>query len=84
MGRSTPSGHARFSLCLRLRVVADPATVDQRFMLSAARAELLEQVIGQYWPKQIDPADIGSEALAETVRTARHKLLESLDLTILG
>lgn len=70
--------------CLRLRVVADPATVDPRFMLSEARAELLEQVIGQYWPEQIDPADIGSEALAETVRSARAKLLESLDLTILG
>lgn len=70
--------------CLRLRVVADPATVDRRFMLSEARAELLEQVIGQYWPEQIDPADIGSEALAETVRTARNKLLESLDLAILG
>lgn len=70
--------------CLRLRVVADPATIDPRFMLSEARAELLEQVIGQYWPEQIDPADIGSAALAETVRTARHKLLESLDLTILG
>lgn len=70
--------------CLRLRVVADPATVDPRFMLSDDRAELLEQVIGQYWPEQIDPADIGSEVLAETVRTARHKMLESLDLTILG
>ncbi|UIP07920.1 N-succinylarginine dihydrolase [Erythrobacter sp. SDW2] len=70
--------------CLRLRVVADPATVDQRFMLSETRAELLEQVIGRYWPEQIDPSDIGSEALAETVRTARYKLLESLDLTILG
>lgn len=70
--------------CLRLRVVADPATVDPRFLLSEKRADLLEQVIGRYWPEQIDPSDIGSTALAETVRTARAKLLESLDLTILG
>jgi succinylarginine dihydrolase len=70
--------------CLRLRVVADPATVDPRFLLSEARADLLEQVIGRYWPEQIDPNDIGSVPLAETVRTARAKLLESLDLAILG
>ena len=70
--------------CLRLRVVADPATIDPRFMLSESRAEELEQVIGQYWPEQIDPGDIGKEGLAETVRTARAKLLESLDLMQLG
>jgi succinylarginine dihydrolase len=70
--------------CLRLRVVADPATVDPRFLLSEARADTLEQLIGRYWPEQIDPSDIGSAALAEAVRTARAKLLESLDLAILG
>ncbi|WP_435417087.1 N-succinylarginine dihydrolase [Parerythrobacter aurantius] len=70
--------------CLRLRVVADPATVDPRFMLDEARADSLERVIGRYWPEQIDPADIGSMALAEAVRTARANLLESFDLSILG
>ena len=70
--------------CLRLRVVADPATVDPRFMLSESKAELLERIIGEHWPEQIDPADIGQESLAATVRTARGKLLESLDLQILG
>ncbi|MDC0886327.1 N-succinylarginine dihydrolase [Altererythrobacter sp.] len=66
--------------CLRLRVVADPATVDPRFMLNEARADELERVITRYWPEQIDPADIGNSALAGTVRTARTKLLESLNL----
>nr|WP_192895951.1 N-succinylarginine dihydrolase [Parerythrobacter lutipelagi] len=70
--------------CLRLRVVADPATVDPRFLLSEAKAEQLEKVIGEWWPEQIDPSDIGLPELAKTVRTARGKLLESLDLTILG
>lgn len=70
--------------CLRLRVVADPATVDPRFMLSEAKAEQLEKVIGEWWPEQIDPSDIGLPELAKTVRTARGKLLESLDLSILG
>ena len=70
--------------CLRLRVVADPATVDPRFLLGEARADLLEKVISANWPEQIDPGDIGSEALADSVRMARGRLLEALDLTELG
>jgi succinylarginine dihydrolase len=70
--------------CLRLRVVADPSTVDPRFMLSEAKAELLASIIGEWWPEQVDPSDIGDPTLAESVRTARAKLLESLDLTELG
>ena len=70
--------------CLRLRVVADPATVDPRFLLDPAKAERMEAVIAREWPEQIDPGDLGDPALAETVRAARHALLHSLDLEILG
>jgi len=70
--------------CLRLRVVADPATVDPRFMLDEAKAELLESVIGQHWPESIDTARIGDEELADTVLTARAKLLEALGIDELG
>ena len=66
--------------CLRLRVVADPATVDPRFMLSEARADALEKVIAAHWPEQIDPGEIGSEALIRTVTAARAALLDALDL----
>jgi len=66
--------------CLRLRVVADPAKVDPRFLLSEARADALEKVIAAHWPQQIDPGDIGSEALANTVSAARAALLDALDL----
>ena len=66
--------------CLRLRVVADPATVDARFLLDEQRAERIESVIAQTWPEQIDPADIGKEALAKTVIEAREALLAVLSL----
>jgi succinylarginine dihydrolase len=66
--------------CLRLRVVADPATVDARFMLSEERAEAIAAVIERRWPEQIDPGDIGSQTLAAQVRSARMSLLECLDL----
>jgi len=70
--------------CLRLRVVCDPATVDPRFVLDEAKADLLEKVIGETWPEQIDPADLGSEALAKSVVNARYALLAALDLAQLG
>ncbi len=70
--------------CLRLRVVADPETVDPRFLLDEAKAELLESVIAANWPEQIDPADLGKYSLAASVRIARHRLLEALNLEELG
>ncbi len=66
--------------CLRLRVVADPATVDPRFMLDDDKASLIESVIGEYWPESIDTAQIGDPSLAAAVRAARAKLLAALDL----
>ncbi len=70
--------------CLRLRVVADPAKVDQRFMLDDAKAERMEAVVGEFWPESIDPAQVGSEALADQIRTARAELLEILGITELA
>jgi succinylarginine dihydrolase len=70
--------------CLRLRVVCDPATVDPRFLLDEAKADIMESVIAKTWPEQIDPADIGSDALAKSVIAARLALLEALGLQELG
>ena len=66
--------------CLRLRVVADPATVDPRFLLDDARAALIEQVIAAHWPEEIAPAQLGDTALAHQIVAARHALLDALDL----
>lgn len=70
--------------CLRLRVVCDPATVDPRFLLDEAKADLLEQVIAAHWPEVIDPSDIGTPRLEDSVIRARLALLNALDLTELG
>jgi succinylarginine dihydrolase len=70
--------------CLRLRVVADPATVDPRFLLDEAKAARIEAVIAAHWPEQIAPADLGNQALAGKVIAARAALLETLDLAELA
>lgn len=70
--------------CLRLRVVADPATVDPRFMATADRLDTVERIIASHWPERIAPADLADPALAETVRAARAALIDALDLGELG
>ena len=70
--------------CLRLRVVADPATVDPRFLLDHAKGDAIREVLERHWPDQIDPGDLGSSILAESVTRARAALLEALGLNELA
>jgi succinylarginine dihydrolase len=66
--------------CLRLRVAADPAHVDPRFLLDDAKAEAIGNVVSEYWPETIDTEEVGDEALAKRVIAARHALLTALEL----
>lgn len=70
--------------CLRLRVVADPATVDPRFIADEAKLDRIAGVVAAHWPEAIVPGDLASAALASDVRKARAALLETLDLAELG
>jgi len=69
--------------CLRLRVVCDPATVDPRFLLDEAKADLIETVIAKHWPEQIDPAELGEGSLSSQAIAARAALLAALDVEAL-
>jgi len=66
--------------CLRLRVVADPATIDPRFLVDDARLDRIAALIEAHWPEAITPDDIGDPALIAQIEAARAKLLETLDL----
>jgi len=66
--------------CLRLRVVADPETVDPRFLLDEDKALRVERAIARTWPEILDPQQLGSPRLAEQARAARKALLDALDL----
>lgn len=66
--------------CLRLRVVADPARVDPRFMVSGARLDMIGEVIERHWPVEIDPAHLSDPALIGEVDAARDALLAALGL----
>lgn len=66
--------------CLRLRVVADPATVDARFLVDDARLDRIAAVVAAHWPEAIAADAIGDPALIGAIEAARRALLEALDL----
>lgn len=70
--------------CLRLRVVADPATVDARFLVDHARLDRIAAVVEAHWPETIDPAAIGDPALVRQVEAAQRALLAAMGLETLS
>jgi succinylarginine dihydrolase len=64
--------------CLRLRVVADPATVDQRFIADEAKLDRIGNVISSHWPESIAPDQLSDANLVSTVQIARAELLKAL------
>lgn len=66
--------------CLRLRVVADPASIDPRFLVDHAKLDRCASVIATRWPEQIDPADLARPSLWSQCRSARAALLADLGI----
>ena len=67
--------------CLRLRVVADPTTIDPRFMADDAKLDGLAKIVSHFWPEQIHHDDLKKPALIGDIERARSALLEALDLS---
>ena len=66
--------------CLRLRVVADPATTDQRFIVDEAKLDRIAEIVRRRWPEQIHHSELQQPALIRDIEAARAAMLESLDL----
>jgi succinylarginine dihydrolase len=70
--------------CLRLRVVADPATVDPRFVVDETKLDAIADVVRRYWPEQIHHDDLQEPALIADIERARLSLIGELDLNELA
>jgi succinylarginine dihydrolase len=70
--------------CLRLRVVADPATVDPRFLVDDSKLDRIAEVVRTRWPVEIANDELQKPELIRDVEAARAALLEALDLTQLA
>lgn len=66
--------------CLRLRVVADPSTVDPRFIADEAKLDAVSAIIRKNWPREIEPSDLANTRLCNKIERAREALLEVLAL----
>ena len=66
--------------CLRLRVVADPAAVDPRFMVDDEKLDRISGVIRERWPEQVHHEDLQEPALIGEIERARAALLQALGL----
>jgi len=66
--------------CLRLRVVADPATVDPRFLVDPAKLDRIAAAIEAHWPEQIAPDDLEAPTLWRDIEAARRALHDTLGL----
>jgi succinylarginine dihydrolase len=66
--------------CLRLRVAADPATVDPRFMVDEAKLDRIAELVERTWPADIAPDALQQPSLVREIEAARAGLLDLLDL----
>jgi succinylarginine dihydrolase len=66
--------------CLRLRIVADPARIDPRFLVDDAKLDRIAAVIEAQWPDRIAPQDLANPELWPRLEEARHALNVALEL----
>lgn len=70
--------------CLRLRVVADPATVDPRFLVDEGKLDRIAGIIEHHWPAEIHNEELQNPTLIADAERGWIALLESLGLSELG
>jgi succinylarginine dihydrolase len=67
--------------CLRLRVVADPADIDPRFLLDEAKLDRIAAIVADYWPEDIAPDDLGDTRLIARIEQSWLTLVDHLQLS---
>ena len=65
-------------------VVADPVTVDPRFLVDHARLDRIAAVIEAHWPEEIAADGLRDPTLVAAVEAARRALLDALGLAELA
>ncbi|AUW58334.1 succinylarginine dihydrolase [Sphingobium sp. SCG-1] len=67
--------------CLRLRVVADPADIDARFLVDGPKLDRIAAIIEQHWPERITPDDLRNADLIAQVEQSWLTLVDHLQLS---
>jgi succinylarginine dihydrolase len=67
--------------CLRLRVVADPAHVDPRFLVDEARLDGIAAIVSRYWPERIAANALDDTRLIARIEQSWLTLVDHLHLS---
>ena len=67
--------------CLRLRVVADPANVDPRFLMQERKLDEIAAIVGRYWPEEIAAAELAETRLIAQIEQSWLTLVDHLQLS---
>jgi succinylarginine dihydrolase len=67
--------------CLRLRVVADPADIDPRFLVDETRLDEIAAIIAATWPESIAPEELGDTRLIARIEQSWLTLVDHLRLS---
>lgn len=67
--------------CLRLRVVADPADIDPRFIVNEAGLDHLSRIVSEYWPEEIASDELGDTRLIARIEQSWLTLVDHLQLS---
>ena len=67
--------------CLRLRVVADPADIDPRFLVDEGRLDAITAIVAAYWPEKIAPNDLNDTRLIASIEQSWLTLVDHLGLS---
>jgi succinylarginine dihydrolase len=70
--------------CLRLRVVADPTTIDPRFLVDQTSLDRIAETIRAHWPEEIHHEELQRPELIADIEAARRALHATLDLAELA
>ncbi|WP_242122663.1 N-succinylarginine dihydrolase [Sphingobium sp. Sx8-8] len=67
--------------CLRLRVVADPADIDPRFLVDEGKLDGIAKMVEAYWPEAIAPADLADTRLIARIEQSWLTVVDHLQLS---
>ncbi|CAN5355506.1 N-succinylarginine dihydrolase [soil metagenome] len=67
--------------CLRLRVVADPADIDPRFLVNPAKLDGIAAIIAAQWPENVAPQALRDPAFLAQVEHSWLTLVDHLGLS---
>lgn len=67
--------------CLRLRVVADPANIDPRFLVNEAKLDAIANIVERSWPEEIIATDLADTRLIAQIEKSWLMLVDHLQLS---